>query len=181
MPDAAAWLERKKSICAEAGLTAISPLDPLATEPSQWIDLPEWRRIALRNETHIRSCDAVVANVTPFRGPSADAGTIYEIGYARGIGRPVFAYATTRMPFLQRTRIALKDVTHRDDTGAWRDSDGMEVEQFGLFDNLMIEAAIVGSGTDIVRHDADRWRDLSAFHDCVRGVVSQFSETTRGD
>src|SRR3569833_149741 len=99
LPDAADWLARKKAVCASVHLVGVSSLDPLADEPADWSDLPEWRRIALRNEAHIRSCAAVVANLTPFRGPSADVGTVYELGFARGLGLRVFGYATVATPF----------------------------------------------------------------------------------
>jgi hypothetical protein len=161
LPDAPAWMERKKAICAAHGLEGVSPLDP---REGDWADQPEWRQIALRNEAHIRACSAVIANLTPFRGPSADAGTVYEVGFARGLGLPVFGYATVTQPFLDRTLAA---TTACLDGGAWWDEDGMLVEQFGLFDNLMIEGAL----TALVTGDADRWRDLSVFERCVVGAV----------
>src|SRR5664279_2683808 len=99
LPDAADWFARKQAICAAYQFTGISPLDDLPDQPADWSTLPEWRRIALRNEAHIRRCAAIIANLTPFRGPSADAGTIYEVGYARGIGLKVFGYATVTAPF----------------------------------------------------------------------------------
>ena len=40
-----------------------------------------WLATYLRNEAHIRGSDALIANLTPFRGPSADPG-------ARTPGRP---------------------------------------------------------------------------------------------
>jgi hypothetical protein len=42
------------------------------------------------------------------------------------------------------------------------------VEQFGLFDNLMIEGGIIGSGGTLLREDQDRWKDLSVFERCVQ-------------
>jgi nucleoside 2-deoxyribosyltransferase len=163
LPDAVDWLGRKQAICAGYGLTGISPLDPLADEPAAWAAVPEWYRIALRNEAHIRSCAAVVANLTPFRGPSADAGTVYEVGFARGLGLKVFGYATTSARFLDRTQAHF--ATEQKD-GAWWDQDGLMVEQFGLFDNLMVEAALMDTG-GLIREDADRWRDLTLFERCV--------------
>ncbi|MFL5257790.1 MAG: nucleoside 2-deoxyribosyltransferase, partial [Rhodopila sp.] len=53
LPEPVLWLERKKAICVGFGLTGVSPLDALADEPEAWAALPEWRRIALRNEAHI--------------------------------------------------------------------------------------------------------------------------------
>jgi len=171
MPDAAAWLERKKAVCAGFRLTGVSPLDPMAGEPSTWATLPEWRRIALRNEAHIRSCVAIVANLTPFRGPSADAGTVYEIGFARGLGLKVFGYATVTTAFFDRTLSSVGGGRQAPD-GSWRDQDGMLVEAFGLFDNLMIEAGISESGGLLFREDQDRWNDLTVFEQCVQAAAA---------
>ena len=145
-------------------MTGVSPLDALADEPAAWGDVPDWRRIALRNEAHIRSCAAVVANLTPFRGPSADAGTVYEVGFARGLGLKVFGYATVTEGFLDRTLAAFPGKQAED--GAWWDPEGLLVEQFGLFDNLMIEGALAEQG-GLLREAADRWRDLTVFERCV--------------
>jgi nucleoside 2-deoxyribosyltransferase len=171
LPDAGAWLERKKAICAGFCLTGVSPLDALTDEPPAWQRLPEWRRIALRNEAHIRSCAAVIANLTPFRGPSADVGTVYEIGFARGLGLRVFGYATVAAAFLDRTLSSIGGV-RQDRDGSWWDADGLLVEQFGLFDNLMIEGGITDSGGALIREDRDRWNDLSVFERCVQTAAA---------
>jgi nucleoside 2-deoxyribosyltransferase len=170
LQNAADWFARKKAICAGFRLTGVSPLDELPDQPAEWSDLPAWRRIALCNEAHIRSCAAILANLTPFRGPSADAGTIYEIGFARGIGLKIFGYATVAAPFLDRTLAAIGGGRQGPD-GSWRDPDGLLVEQFGLFDNLMIEGGISGSGGSLIREDADRWHDLSVFERCVQAAA----------
>ncbi len=171
LPDAGALLERKKAICAAFRLTGLSPLDALEEEPAPWQGLKEWRRIALRNEAHIRSCAAVVANLTPFRGPSADVGTVYEVGFARGLGIKVFGYTTMTATFLDRTLSSIGGGRQGRD-GSWLDSDGLLVEQFGLFDNLMIEGGITESGGALIREDRDRWNDLSVFERCVQAAAS---------
>lgn len=174
LPGAGDWLARKKAICAECGLAAVVPLDPVPEEPAPWAAVPGWRRIALRNEAHIRASDAVIANLTPFRGASADPGTVYEVGFMRALGRPVFGYATTAAPFTERTLDWLGlgsppcpgspgDATHRD-------TDGMAIEAFGLFDNLMIEGGIVASGGVLIVEELarkERWTDLSVFRRCA--------------
>src|SRR3954454_2881642 len=175
LPDAADWLARKKAICASVHLVGVSPLDLLPDEPAAWSGLPEWRRIALRNEAHIRSCAAVVANLTPFRGPSADVGTVYEVGFARGLDLKVFGYAAVATPFLERTLASAAGGRQASD-GSWWDGDGMLVEQFGLFDNLMIENGIIGSGGSLIREDQDRWHDLSVFERCVQAVAAVLLE-----
>lgn len=174
LPDAVAWLERKKAVCAGYGLAGVSPLDQLAGEPGAWAALPEWRRIALRNEGHIRGCAAILANLTPFRGPSADAGTVYEVGFARGLGLRVFGYATVADAFLERTRSAIGGGRGGAD-GSWWDHEGLLIEQFGLFDNLMIEGGIADSGGLLLREDQDRWRDLTVFERCVAAAAGMLT------
>lgn len=169
LSDAEAWLGRKKAICAGYGLAGVAPLDELTEEPPDWAPLPEWRRIALKNEAHIRSCAAVIANLTPFRGPSADVGTVYEVGFARGLGLRVFGYSTVASGFLDRTLATLP--ARQDPQGTWWDTEGLHVEQFGLFDNLMVEAAIEASGLAVVKEDQERWRDLSVFERCVEAAA----------
>src|SRR3954462_3374301 len=95
--DAAALAAAKRAICAAQGLTGIFPLEPPPVAPDA--AQPEWLRIYWANEAHIRSCDALVANLTPFRGPSADVGTVYELGFMRALGRPVFGYSNVARRF----------------------------------------------------------------------------------
>jgi nucleoside 2-deoxyribosyltransferase len=168
-----AWLARKQAICAGYGLTGVSPLDALDGEPAAWGALPAWRRIGLRNESHIRSCAAIIANLTPFRGPSADAGTVYELGFARGLGLRVFGYATVTQDFLLRTRAT--GPAFQDADGDWWDADGLLIEQFGLFDNLMIETALADTA-GLIRDDADRWRDLTVFERCVAAASANLRQ-----
>ena len=57
----------------------------------------------------------------------------------------------------------------------------MLIEQFGLTDNLMLEAAIVGSvGRLIIEEIAPeaRWTDLSVFERCVEMAAATVSENT---
>jgi len=174
-PEPVLWAARKKALCDRHGLTGVSPLDELAEEPSEWAAFPFWRRIALRNESHIRSCRGLIANLTPFRGPSADVGTVYEVGFARALGLPIFGYATTTEPFLPRTLKALGGTATARRDGMWEDADGLLVEQFGLFDNLMIEGGISGSGGVLITGDAGRWDDLSLFERCVRTAAGRLA------
>jgi nucleoside 2-deoxyribosyltransferase len=177
LPEPEQWAERKKRICARHGLVGVSPFDKPADEPPDWPALPDWRRIALRNEMLIQSCGLMIANLTPFRGPSADVGTVYEVGFMRALGRPVFGYATVAEAFTRRSldfAAARGGVTEASDR-SFCDADGMLIEQFGLFDNLMIEGAIIGSGGALVTEEVAaerRWTDLSVFERCVRAAAA---------
>lgn len=174
-PEPILWAQRKKSICDRHGLTGVSPLDDFPGEPADWASFPFWRKIAIRNEAHIRSCQGLIANLTPFRGPSADVGTVYEVGFARALGLKLFAYATTTELFLARTLAALGDSGQPAEDGSYHDADGLLVEQFGLVDNLMIEGGITSSGGVLITGDADRWGDLSLFEKCAEAAAAQLA------
>ena len=174
LPDAAARARQLRAICARHGLHGVFPLDDLpAGDPPEWAALPEALRIALRNEAHIAGCGALIANLTPFRGPSADAGTVFELGFMRALGRPVFGWSNDARPFAERTR-AFTGLPCQ----AARDQDGMQVEDFALpgavmVDNLMIASAVQASGGLFVEHvpEAARWTALGAFEHCVAAAA----------
>lgn len=172
LPDALELAAAKKRICAAYGLEGVFPLDP----PPQAAPAhhPYWFRIHLANEAHIRSCAALIANLTPFRGPSADVGTVFELGLMRGLGRPVMGYSNAAAEFLVRTRDFLGAAARPRPDGGWEDTEAMGLEDFGLADNLMIDGGIEAAGGAFERHEAagDRWRDLTAFERCVRRLAA---------
>ena len=92
------------AVCARHGHEGVWPLDPPPLAPDEVASLPEARRIALGNEAHIRSCAALVANLTPFRGPNADPGTAFEIGFARMLGLKLAGWTNDARCLATRTR-----------------------------------------------------------------------------
>jgi nucleoside 2-deoxyribosyltransferase len=165
LPDPVGRADAQKRICATLGLLGISPLDALEGEPSAWVSLPEAHRIARRNEAHIRGSQAILANITPFRGPGADAGTVYEIGFGRALGLPVFAYTYALDDYAVRVRATAG-------AGAARDGDGLLIEDFGLAENLMIACAIEEAGGTITRLAGAPWESLAAFELCAAQAAS---------
>ncbi len=135
LPDPLAVAESLKAICAELGLEGVFPLDNALAPAEGESPAAFAARIRQANLDLIRGADGVVANVSPFRGPSADDGTAYEMGFATALGKPVFPYANDLRPLLQRTQSRLP-LAH--DGKEWRDADQMAVEEFGLPVNLML-------------------------------------------
>jgi len=112
----------------------------------------------------MRSCDIIIANLTPFRGPSADAGTLVELGWFLGAGKPCWGYSNSAVPFAARSRAQI---------AAQPDPlPGIQVEDFGLADNLMVEGAMDGSlvlpPDGISRHS----ESLKMFELCLRRLTA---------
>lgn len=172
LPDAVEIGRRKVELCARHGLTGLYPLDnaidPTAGDASL--------RIFRGNETMMIEADAVIANLTPFRGPGADAGTVYELGYMAGRGKLCLGYSNDPASYADRMR-QFSGVVSRD--GRLVDALGLTVEDFGLGDNLMIIHALDLHGCALVtpRHQpADIWRDLTAFETCVRMAAERLAD-----
>lgn len=163
-PEGRALLARKRALCRRYGFTAVSPLDavPGPRPPARASRRARGLAIAAANEAKIRSCQLVVANLSPFRGPSADPGTVYELGLARGLGLPVFAYSTDGRTFRARS---LAHVAH--------EPDGLAIENFGLHDNLMLDGALAAAGSALrapPRGARLARTDLTLFEACLRGA-----------
>lgn len=174
LPDAAAMAAEKKRLCALHGLEGVFPTDP-RPDPAADAAPDLWYAIYLRNEAHIRACDALVANLTPFRGPSADAGTVYELGFMRALGRPVMGYSNDAGDFASRTLRFLGNQVSRNAEGRWVDGEGLALEEFGLTDNLMIDGGIRAASGSLVRRavpEASRWSDLTGFEACLEALAA---------
>ena len=125
-----------KALCAQYGL---EPLWPMDNEIAADIDkVRQADHIRRANEDMIRRADAVVAELSPFRGPNMDPGTAYEIGFAIALGRPVFAWTTDARTLLARTFTA----TSVEHDGVIYDAEQFAIEDFGLGENLMIATSV---------------------------------------
>jgi nucleoside 2-deoxyribosyltransferase len=169
LPDAVEIGRRKAEICASHGLTGVYPLDNA-------IDLAAGdasRRIFAGNKAMMDGASAIIANLTPFRGPGADAGTVYELGYMAGRGSLCLAYCND--PAVYADRVArFTDVAS--DGGRLVDPHGLTVEDFGLVDNLMMIHGLELHGCPLVtpaERPDDVWYDLAAFEACVRMAAAR--------
>ena len=171
---------RKRAICQRYGLIGIFPADE--EEPcSSSMTLPE-RGLAISRamERVMRTCDAMIVNLTPFRGPSADVGSAYEMGFMRALGRRIFAYTNDDRPFFDRVRAFCGGAVRERPTGEHEDSDGMAIEPFTLRDNLMLEGGVIASGGCLVARPTahgKRYTSLTAFERCVAQAVVAFRST----
>ncbi|MGQ0681073.1 nucleoside 2-deoxyribosyltransferase [Bradyrhizobium sp.] len=165
LPDALAIGQRKQDICSRHGLTGLYPLDNAIDLAARDCSL----HIFKGNEAMMDAADAIIANLTPFRGPGADPGTVYELGYMIGRGKPCFAYSNDPSIYVERVARFTKVTASSDNRLV--DPDGLTVEDFGLSDNLMMIHALDLHGRPLLlprKRPDDIWHDLTAFEECVR-------------
>jgi nucleoside 2-deoxyribosyltransferase len=164
LPDAIEIGRRKVALCQRYDLIGLFPLDNKVdlTDPDASL------QIFRGNEAMMIEASAIIANLTPFRGPSADAGTVYELGFMAGRGKLCLGYSNDPAPYPQR--VAAHGEVHARDNQLI-DANGHLVEDFGLADNLMMMHALDLHGCALVAPRSapdDRWHDLAAFEACVR-------------
>jgi nucleoside 2-deoxyribosyltransferase len=136
LPNAVAYAARKVEICRQFGLLGLPPLNE-DIEPGVPAS-SAWQSIYQKDILMMQRCDIIIANLTPFGGASADAGTLIEIGWFLGQGKPIFGYSNSSDSFELRMREQLGP----------RASD-FGIEGFHLPDNLMIVGAVESGGHPI--------------------------------
>lgn len=172
LPDPAANAAAKIAICAKYGIEGRAPLNP---EIARIMTLPHdaaWREIYLDDIRMMEECGIVIANLTPFRGASADAGTLVEIGWFLGRGRPVFGYSNSATGFAERSAAQVAAVADP--------LPGMALEGFSLPDNLMVPGAVeYGGGLTIELPAAGTslpFAALDVFERCVAKAARRLRE-----
>lgn len=138
------FAEKVVNACSSWGFEALLPIPA-----NKSLDRPDVNGITVpgkRNDARtvfdscmdmIRSCDAMVANITPFRGDEPDSGTVFEIATAYALGKPIVAYT-------HDTRLTHERHLHngsRTESGALVCHSGLLVEQFDLPCNVMVAQA----------------------------------------
>ena len=120
------------------------------------------RFIADANETMMLDCcgagriGLILANMSPFHGPSMDVGTAFEVGFMAALSHRnnviIVGYTSDARSFEERVVEQIHGgwsaVTHRN--GIPHGADGTMIEAFGGADNLMITAAIARTGGAIL-------------------------------
>jgi nucleoside 2-deoxyribosyltransferase len=147
LPNAIERGEQLKQLCREFGFEGLFPLDNQPPPDVHGKLLAAW--IFHLNREMIRKADYVVANLNEFRGPGEpDAGTVWEVGYASGIGKPVWGYTASNRSLRMR-------ISHSQSlNGPLLCDRGYIVEDFGLPMNLMIACStqiVFGNARDCLK------------------------------
>jgi len=160
LPDAVAHAARKVEICRRFGLRGLPPLNEDAETIAEKLEV--WQAIYEKDIAMMERCDIIIANLTPFGGASADAGTLIEVGWFLGKGKPIFGYSNSSESFESRMRQQLGE-RHAD----------FGIEGFHLPDNLMIVGAVHSGGYPIFVPKDGKARGIEAldvFEACVEAA-----------
>jgi len=137
------WFDFIASICENYNVEPILPID----NGYQGEKVVKHEEIYEINLAKINMADCIVANLQPFRGPSADPGVCVEVGYARALNKKVYGHYNGYLPgeYIDRVNEYLQKVYH--DRPEWLRSELYpKIEDFNIMDNLMI----INSCTEIL-------------------------------
>jgi nucleoside 2-deoxyribosyltransferase len=115
------------------------PLDNIADFTQNPHDIAQ--QIYEANKRLINECDIVVANLNPFRGKEPDSGTVWECGYATGLGKKVYAYIEQEQQYIESFSDDEKK-KQQQVGGIYVDNNEMTIEDFEHPFNLMIACSV---------------------------------------
>jgi nucleoside 2-deoxyribosyltransferase len=165
LPNAVAHAAMKVEVCRRWGLRGLPPLDE---DPATVVaEQKTWQAIYEKDVAMMEQSDIIIANLTPFAGASADSGTLIEVGWFLGKGKPIFGYSNSSENFESRMRRQL----------AAEQAD-LSIEGFRLADNLMIVGAVQSGGYPVFLPTDGKTRGLDAldvFETCVEAAARYFA------
>lgn len=174
--DAAGIAIARKALCATYGVEALHPFD----QTLDGLDPQEHAGAIFRaNIAMMRAANVVIAELSPFRSPSADPGTAFELGFAFALKIPVYGFSSAPETLFERTvgdasRANLETLSD----GRTLHTDGFVVEDFGLADNLMLIEAISASGGRFVTAGDGPWSapgGLDPFEACLAAASGRLA------
>lgn len=157
-PDAVAIGKTKKAKLAEVGIQGHFPFDNEFPHDA-FKDKQKIRNIIGKaNEQMMLDCcknghvGIILANMTPYHGPSMDVGTGFEVGFMSALSSLkknviIIGYTDATENFMERVvkHFGGDQYIHKKN-GSWIGPDGNTLEDFDAADNLMITHAIEKTG-----------------------------------
>lgn len=170
LPQALELSEAKRKLCATYGFKGLVPADKKLDLSAFSTKYAKGVAIYRANIDMMRDADLGIFHLTPFDGPSADVGTVFELGWMIATGKPCLAYTNAALHMLDRMKALGHTITT--DANGWPvNEDGFRQEDFEMSDNLMIDGALEDNGFPMVRHNAPKDRlytDLTGFETCLK-------------
>ncbi|QOP41095.1 nucleoside 2-deoxyribosyltransferase [Sulfurimonas marina] len=123
-------------LCREYGFEGLYPLDNVVDFSQEKHKIAQ--DIYDANAAMIKKADIVIANLNTFRGKEADSGTVWECGYASGLGKEVYGYMQNTDSYI--TNFNDDEKFERD--GYCVDTKERMIEDFDHPINLMIACSV---------------------------------------
>ncbi len=143
-PNAVEVLEKKKKLCEDYGFTGLAPLDNKVDFSQSKAKIR--KDIYDANIALINEADLLCVNLNAFRHGEPDPGTVFEIGYAVGLGKEVYVYLDSDESMLEKTRTNDAQCVCKE--GVWYDGNGLMIEDFdGMFNLMITESTTIINGT----------------------------------
>jgi len=137
-------LNSLKRFATKYGHEGIAPLDNIIPIEDELKNTQAHSKLIFEaNVQLIKDCDIIIANLEPFRGPSIDDGTAWEIGYGFALNKTIYGYS-------EFSDMSLKDITDMM-FDLSKQKKYPEYEIMGNPVNLMIADSIKGSGGKIFK------------------------------
>ncbi len=146
-PDALHHGRQLKTLCQKYGFEGLYPLDNSAPRNLTTLERARW--IYHANIALIEQADILMANLNVFRGAEPDSGTVFEVGYATALGKPVWVYTDQARSLVEQVAVHKAPGSR-----SHVDNQGYTVEDFGLNLNLMIACSarvVVGKAEDCLQ------------------------------
>jgi len=177
LPTAKELAAAKKKLCAAHGFEGLVPADKKLDLSAIPTNHGKGVAIYRADVDLMRQADFGIFHLSPFDGPSADVGTVFELGWMTASGKPCLGYTNSALDMIDR----MKAMGHKIsiDAEGWPvDERGMRQEDFDMSDNLMIDGALEGHGFQMVRHAAkpgEIYTDLTGFEACLKMAKQRFA------
>lgn len=112
------YYDHVRKLLEPHNVTPLIPTDNVLENPTGLL-------IRNKNIEMIQQCDAIIADLSPFRSNEPDCGTAFEVGYAAALGKLLLTFTTDKRSMVEKY-------------GGGKDKDGLSVENFDLPFNLML-------------------------------------------
>ncbi|MDB5403324.1 MAG: putative nucleoside 2-deoxyribosyltransferase [Rhodopila sp.] len=164
--------DQMKALCLAQGLVGVAPLDNQIGLEGIAPGNDLLRQIVRADIALMDTLEAAVFCLDGFRrGPEMDAGTAFEIGYMKALGKPIAGWTRDVRPYPQRVAAFFRSAFNEElvqsaaglvggTSGLLRDPDGVLVHSDGCIQNAMVHVGIELAG-GIVAADKDWERAFS--------------------
>jgi nucleoside 2-deoxyribosyltransferase len=124
------------ALCAKYGYEGLYPLDNVVDFSQSKHKIAQ--DIFDANVRMIQEADIIIANLNRFRGKEPDSGTVWECGYAYGLGKKVYGYLASTQEYIDTFEASEKFQEGEN----FFDVDGRLIEDFAHPLNLMLVSSM---------------------------------------